>query len=126
MSPERGQAGIFDSVKGLAVSGVAILRTRLELLSVEVAEEKERFLTLLWLGVAMLFFIGLGIVFASVFLTVLFWQSHRLLVLGVLTLLFLGLGFATLVMVLNKSRSDSKLFSASLAELSKDQDHLRS
>ncbi|MDO9189993.1 MAG: phage holin family protein [Sulfurimicrobium sp.] len=125
-SPERGrQPGLFDSVKGLASSSVAIVRTRLELLSTEVAEEKERFLSLLWLGMAALFFIGLGIVFAAVLLTVVFWESHRLVVLGIFTLIFLGAGSAALSMVLKQARSGSKLFSASLAELSKDQEHLR-
>lgn len=123
---DRGsQPGLFDSVKGLAASGVAIVRTRLELLSTEVAEEKERFLSLLWLGMTALFFVGLGIVFAAVLLTVAFWESHRLLVLGILTLLFLGVGVAALSMALKQGRNESKLFSASLAELSKDQDHLR-
>lgn len=125
-TPDRGsQPGLFDSVKGLAASSVAIVRTRLELLSTEVAEEKERFLSLLWLGMAALFFIGLGIIFAALLLTAALWENHRLLVLAILTLLFLGLGLAALSMALKQARSDSRLFSASLAELSKDQDHLR-
>ncbi|MBZ0104152.1 MAG: phage holin family protein [Sulfuricella denitrificans] len=125
-SPDHGgRPGLFDSVKGLAASGVAVVRTRLELLSTEVAEEKERFLSLLWLGLAALFFIGLGIVFAAVLLTVAFWDSHRLLVLAMLTLLFLGVGIAALSMALRQGREGPKLFSASLAELSKDQEQLR-
>ncbi len=125
-TPDRGeQPGLFGSVKGLAAGGVAIVRTRLELLSTEVAEEKERLLSLLWLGLAALFFIGLGIVFAAVFLTVAFWDGHRLLVLSMLTVLFLGVGFTALSVALKQSRNGSKLFAASLAELSKDQDHLR-
>ncbi|PWB59105.1 MAG: hypothetical protein C3F18_01295 [Nitrosomonadales bacterium] len=125
-TPDRGsKPGLFDSIKGLAASSVAIVRTRLELLSTEVAEEKERLLSLLWLGTAALFFIGLGIVFAALLLTVALWENHRLLVLGILTLLFLGLGGAALSMALKQARNGSKLFSASLAELSKDQDHLR-
>jgi uncharacterized membrane protein YqjE len=124
-TPDRSQHGLFDSIKSLASSSVAIVRTRLELLSTEVAEEKERFLSLLWLGVGALFFIGLGIIFAALLLTVALWENHRLLVLGILTLLFLGLGVASLSMALNQARTGSKLFSASLAELSKDQEHLR-
>lgn len=125
-TPDRGNhPGLFDSIKGLAASSVAIVRTRLELISTEVAEEKERLLSLLWLGMAALFFIGLGIVFAAVLLTVALWESHRLLVLGILTALFLGLGISALSLALRQARSGQKLFSASLAELSKDQDLLR-
>ncbi|BCB27732.1 hypothetical protein SKTS_26180 [Sulfurimicrobium lacus] len=103
-----------------------MVRTRLELLSTELAEEKERLLTQLVLGLAALFFIGLGIIFAALFLTVVLWDSHRLLALGMFTVLFLGLGIAALVAAAKFARTQPKLFAASLAELSKDQDHLSS
>jgi uncharacterized membrane protein YqjE len=119
-----GHSGLYHSLKGLGATGVAIVRTRLELLSTELAEEKERLLTQMALGLAALFFIGLGIIFAALFLTVALWESHRLLVLGMLTVLFLGLGIAALAAAAKFARTQSKLFSASLAELSKDQDHL--
>lgn len=124
-TPDDGtQAGLFDSIRKLAATGVGIAQTRLELLSTEVAEEKERMLSLLMLGMAALFFIGLGIIFTAIFLTVAFWNSHRLLVLGLFTVLFLGVGVAALVAAMSKARANSKLFSASLAELSKDREQL--
>lgn len=124
-SPDNAShGGLYESIKGLGATGVAILRTRLELLSTELAEEKERLLTQMLLGLAALFFVGLGIIFGAMFLTVALWESHRLLALGVLTVLFLGLGVAALVSAAKFSRAQSKLFSASLAELSKDHDHL--
>lgn len=104
---------------------MAIVRTRLELLATELAEEKERLLTQMVLGLAALFFIGLGIVLAALFLTVALWDSHRLLVLAVLAALFLGLGIAALFAAAKFARTQSRLFSASLAELSKDRDHLK-
>ncbi|WP_173065915.1 phage holin family protein [Sulfurimicrobium lacus] len=119
-------AGLFESIKGFGATGVAMVRTRLELLSTELAEEKERLLTQLVLGLAALFFIGLGIIFAALFLTVVLWDSHRLLALGMFTVLFLGLGIAALVAAAKFARTQPKLFAASLAELSKDQDHLSS
>lgn len=124
-SDNTSHGGLYDSIKGLGATGVAIVRTRLELLSTELAEEKERLLTQMLLGLAALFFIGLGIILAALFLTVALWESHRLLVLGMLTVLFLGLGIAALVAAAKFARTQSKLFSASLAELSKDQDHLK-
>lgn len=124
--PDRGsQGGLYESLKGLAATGAAILKTRLELFSTELAEEKERLLIQLVLGLAMFFFIGLGIVFAALFLTVALWENHRLLVLGMFATLFLGLGVASLLAVRNFSRNQPKLFSASLAELSKDREHLK-
>lgn len=126
MPGNGGQTGLLDSIKGLAATGVAIVQTRLQLFSTEVAEEKERFLSLLWLGGAAFFFIGLGIIFAAVFLTVVFWESHRLLVLGIFTVLFIGIGITAMVAAMKAAKAESRLFSASLAELSKDRDNLTS
>lgn len=123
-SDDGTQAGLFDSIRKLAATGVGIAQTRLELLSTELAEEKERTLSLLMLGMAALFFIGLGIIFVAIFLTVAFWNSHRLLVLGLFTVIFLGVGVAALVAAISKARAESRLFSASLAELSKDREQL--
>lgn len=124
-SPENGShGGLYSSIKNLGATGVVILRTRLELLSIELAEEKERFLGLLGFGLAALFFIGLGIVFFALFLTVALWDSHRLLVLGMFTALFLVFGLVALSMAAKFSSARSKLFSASLAELAKDRDYL--
>lgn len=125
MPDQGGHGGLFDSLKGLAVTGVAMLQTRLELLSTELAEEKERLLTQLLLGLAAFFFVGLGVIFVALFLTVLFWESHRLLVLGIFAGLFLGLGFASMVAMRNFSRNQPRLFSASLGELSRDREHLK-
>lgn len=124
-TPDDGtQAGLFDSIRKLAATGVGIAQTRLELLSTELAEERERMLSLLMLGMAALFFIGLGIIFVAIFLTVAFWNSHRLLVIGLFTVLFLGVGVAALLVAISKARAESRLFSASLAELSKDREQL--
>lgn len=123
-TPDNGaHAGLFDSIKSLAATGLTIAQTRLELLSTELAEEKERLLSLLLLGVAALFFVGLGIIFVAIFLTVAFWQS-RLLVLGLFSVIFLGAGIAAMSVVMKMARAQSRLFSASLSELSKDREHL--
>ncbi|MDD5403115.1 MAG: phage holin family protein [Sulfuricella sp.] len=124
-SPDNaGHGGLYDSIKRLGATGVTIVRTRLELLATELAEEKERFLIQMMLGLAALFFIGLGIILGTVFLVVALWESHRLLALGMFAVFFLGLGIAALVAAAKFARTQSRLFSASLAELSKDQDYL--
>jgi uncharacterized membrane protein YqjE len=52
------------------------------------------------------------------------WESNRLLALGVFSALFLGAGIASAALARSLARGGSKLFSASLAELSKDRDAL--
>jgi len=118
------RSGLFASAKGLLGTGVTLLHNRLELLGVELAEERVRLVSLLAYGGAAFLCLAAGLIFLSIFLTVLMWDSNRLLALGVFSALFLGAGIASLMLTMSLARSGSKLFSASLAELRKDSDAL--
>ena len=74
-----------ESLKGLADSGLATVQTRLELFAVELKEEKLRAGGFLFDCVLAALFLGFGVVSLLAFLTVLFWDSHRLLALGIAT-----------------------------------------
>ncbi len=121
---ENPPAGVLGSLKGWAATLVGVAYTRLEILSTEIAEEKIRVGQLLLFAVAALFFLGLGIVFAAIFLTVLFWETHRLFILGSLALLFLVAGTLAWRLLLGKTREKSRLFADSLGELVKDRSRL--
>lgn len=121
---DNNPAGLLGSVRKLAATLVAVAHTRLEILSTEVEEEKIRIGQLLLFAVAALFFLGLGIIFAAAFLTVLFWDSHRLFVLGSLALLFLAAGVLAVRLLQGKAREKSRLFADSLGELAKDHGRL--
>jgi len=116
--------GLFASAKGLLGTGVALLHNRLELFGVELAEERGRLVSLLAYGGAAFLCIAAGLLFLAIFLTVLLWESNRLLALGVFSALFLGAGIVSLVLAMGMARSGSKLFAASLAELRQDRDAL--
>jgi uncharacterized membrane protein YqjE len=118
-------AGLFASLRGFATTGVALLRTRVELLKVETQEEVGRIGgLLLWSIVAVLCGI-VGLVFLAVLVTVLLWETQRVLALTVFATLFLaGAGIAAGV-ALRLARRGSQLFSASLAELRRDETALR-
>ncbi|MDO8787184.1 MAG: phage holin family protein [Sulfuritalea sp.] len=118
------QRGLFASTKGLLGTGVTLLHNRLELLGVELAEERLRLVSLLAYGGAAFLCIAAGLIFLAIFLTVLLWESNRLLALGVFSALFLGAGVASLMLAMSLARPGSKLFSASLAELRRDRDAL--
>jgi uncharacterized membrane protein YqjE len=119
-----GQRGLFASTKGLLGTGVTLLHNRLELLGVELAEERARLVSMLAYGGAAFICIAAGLIFLAIFLTVLLWESNRLLALGVFSALFLGAGIASLMLAMRLARSGSKLFSASLAELRQDREAL--
>lgn len=114
-----------ESLKGLADSGLGTLQTRLELFAVELKEEKLRAGSFLFETVLAALFVGFGIVFLAVFLTVLLWDDHRLLVLGITTtgLFVAGVWFAS--RAANRLRSGSRLFASSLAEIAQDREALR-
>lgn len=117
--------GLLASLRGLATTSIALLRTRFELLRIEAQEEIGRLSgLLLWSGVAVLLGV-LGLTFLAVFLTVLLWDSHRLLALGVFSALFLGGATVAGSVALRLARQGSRLFSASLAELRRDEAALR-
>lgn len=124
MSASPTGGGLAASLRTLAATFAALLRTRLELLSVEVQEEKQRLAGLLFYGLAAVSLLITGCTFLAVFITVLLWDTNRLLALGVCAAVFLVLGFVALVAVLRYQRAGSKLFAASLAELSRDRDLL--
>lgn len=116
--------GLFASLRNFAATLTAVAQTRLELLANEVEEEKLRLGQLILFGSIALFCLAVGSVFLAVFVTVLLWDSHRLLALGGFAALFLGLGGAAVAMFRVRTSAGSKLFAASLAELGKDRQQL--
>ena len=120
MADGSAPGGLFASLRGLFATGVAILHTRLELLATEVRQEQARLLGMLAFGAAALIFLSAGLVFLAVFLTVLLWDTNRLLVLGIFTALFLGAGIVALLVARRNAATPSQVFSASLAELAED------
>lgn len=123
-SSSSQHGGLFNSLKTLAATLVAMGHTRLELLSTEMEEEYVRLISmLLWMLVA-LFFAALCIMLATLMVVVVFWDTHRLLAAGVMALLFLlGAAMAGRI-VLDKVKAKPRLFASSLAELSKDRERL--
>lgn len=128
MSVEAGgggpSAGLFAALKGASATLVGIFRTRLELLSVEVEEERIRLSSLAVRAVVAIFLLGLGIVLSVATLAVLFWEQ-RVFVFGLFAVLTVLAGLVTLGQCLAALQRPSPLFRSSLAELDKDLDALR-
>ena len=117
---QSGSTGLFDSLKGLALTLATIAHTRLDLLSTDLEEDRERLVSLLILILIALFSLGVGLVLMAILVVVTFWDSHRLLALSGLTVLFLASGGAAWGFAIYKLRTKPRLFAASLAELYKD------
>ncbi|HRE15951.1 MAG TPA: phage holin family protein [Rhodocyclaceae bacterium] len=121
---EPNRAGFFAALKRLLATLLASGRARLELLSVELEEEKIRVLDLLVSALAAVFFIALAIVLGIAFLAVAYWEQ-RVLVFGGACVATLLIGVLLLLRIRGLTAKPSRLFRSSLAELDKDLDALR-
>lgn len=119
-APDKPQAGLLHAIRALLASLIGTLRTRGELLQVELEEERLRVTGIALFALAAAIFLALGVLLLSFFLILLFWDTHRVLVSGLLALLYLLIGTGCALAVRSRSRAKSKLFAASLAELGKD------
>ena len=120
----EGAGGLFDSLKALAATLIAMAHTRLELLATELEEERQRLASLLGLMLAALFCLGLGIALLTTLIVALYWDGYRLQVLAGLAGLFLAAGATAWRLALRRLRCKPRLFAASLAELDKDRQPL--
>jgi uncharacterized membrane protein YqjE len=116
---------VSGPVRRLAASLIALGRIRLELLAIEVQEEKDRVASLLLWAVLTALLAAFGAVFVALFVTVVFWDTHRLAGLGIAAALFVGLAVLGALRLHRLVASGSTLFQASIAELRRDSDALR-
>ena len=123
MAPAPGSLG--SRLRSSIAGALGLLQTRLELLATEFQEEKLRLGSLLGYAAAAFFFLGFGAVMLALFLTVLLWDSHRLLALGIFTALFLAIGILAALAAARIGRQGSRLFAASIAELAQDREMIR-
>jgi uncharacterized membrane protein YqjE len=116
--------GLMDSIKLCLSTWVELLKTRIEIISTELVEAKERLEQLVLLAVVSIFCISFGLLLLTLFVVLLFWDTARLQVLGGFAVLYLGVGVAAVLTMRKKAKETPKLFSTTVAELAKDRDHL--
>jgi uncharacterized membrane protein YqjE len=120
MSVSDHNDGLIGSLKRLTNTFIAIVHTRLELLSTDLEEGRERLISLLAMTFVALFCLCFGMVLLAILIVVLFWDTHRLLVLSLLTGLFIFTGGIIGALAIRALKSMPRMFEASLAELVKD------
>lgn len=118
--------GLLDSLAAFASTLVGIAHTRLELLSTDLEEDRERLFSIVALYLAAMFCLVVGFVIAIVLIVFILWEMHHLLALSLVAGFFLLVGSVMWGLAMRKTKSKPKLFSASLLELLKDKDKLDS
>lgn len=110
-----------QSVGDLACTLLSIVRTRMELFSLEATEQKGRLVVLMGLTAAALLFLTLAVLVFSIAVAVYFWPTdQRYMALCVLAACYLILGIGFLLAVRSKLVHGAMPFAATIDELRRD------
>lgn len=122
---EDDTPGLLSSARAALVTLVEILRTRLQLLGLDLEEQGRRLIQVLALAMVAAFLVVIGVACAAMLITLWLWNSHPLLAAAfVFVLLFGGAGLAAWG-CLRRLHAPPRPFEASLQELDKDLAGLR-
>jgi len=98
-----------------------VIKTRVEIISVEIEEQREWLEHLILMAVGALFCVSLGLILLTLFVVVLFWETDgRLWVLGGFAALYLLGGLVLWLNLRKKMRTKPRIFSTTASELGKD------
>jgi uncharacterized membrane protein YqjE len=118
--------GLFKSITNLASTLVVLAQTRLELLTTELQEEVQRAAGLVvWAFIALLAAM-MGLFFGALTIVVVYWDEHRVLAASLITAAFLVFAAIAVLMLVAKANSRPRFLDATLTELAKDADSLKS
>jgi len=120
MGDARSAPGLGAALGSLAATVIGLVRTRLELATVEFAEERERAKELLVLAICGLLAASFALLFASVLVIAYFWDTYRLTAVAGVMVFYVVIA-ALLFSRLKQYGSQAHTpFAATLAELEND------
>lgn len=121
----RESTGIVGDVKGLASTGLRAVRTRLELLAIELTEEKAWAVRFLIVALAALYLVSFGLLLAVFALVVWASEENRPAILAGFAAAFLLLGGAGLGYIFFASKKRHPILQETIAVLKGDEQALR-
>ena len=122
-TPQPAPSGLLVSLRRVGTALSVLLHSRFELFTRELQRERIVVTRLLLVGAAGLFFFALGMLTLTLFVIVLFWDTHRLEAIGGITLLYLGLAVALGLYAKGEAGRAARPFASTLAEFRKDREH---
>ena len=121
----RRTGGLADAFARLSGTMVALLRSRLELATLEFEEQRESATELLVLVLSGVLLALFALLFASVFVIACFWDTYRLQAIAGVTLFYVVLAMFVVMRLKKRQRERTPAFAATLAEFSHDAAALR-
>ena len=122
-TPQPAPPGLLVSLRRVGSALSALLHSRFELFTRELQRERIHATRLLVMGVVALFFFALGMLTLTLFVIVMFWDTHRLEAIGGITLLYLGIAVGLGLYAKGEAGRAARPFASTLAELRKDREH---
>jgi len=117
-------AGLTASLRALGATLAELLAARAELAVVELRQEGERKKEMIALAAAGALFLALGLLVATLFIVVLFWDTHRLAAIGGVAIAYLALSGAAFGRLRRRAATNPPPFEATLREFAADRDML--
>lgn len=122
---QDGSSSFFQPFRAVLAALSSALHTRLELFVTELEEERERLKRTLILTLLLVFGFSFGFILFTIFVVALFWDKGWIAAIGGLAVLYLGVATVAALKLRSAIGKRPRLFPATLAELGKDRDHLR-
>jgi uncharacterized membrane protein YqjE len=124
MDPEHYERvqdrGLRGSTARLSAALLGLARSRLELASIEFAEERDRLLQQVVLVLAAVAMFMFAVLFVATWVIVYFWDTNRLTAIAIVAVIFAGLGAILMSVRAQAARAAPTPFAATLAELERD------
>jgi uncharacterized membrane protein YqjE len=117
--------GLLRPVRSILALLTSAFHTRLDLFVTELAEESERLKQTLVLYLLVIIGFSLGAILLTIFAVAIFWEQGWVYAVGALAVLYLGVGATAGLLLRRKAILRPGLFPATLNELAKDRDRLR-
>jgi uncharacterized membrane protein YqjE len=112
--------GLFSALRAAGATLNELCRVRGALFAVELREEVERRKQMLVLAALGFAFLHTALLLVTLFVAVVFWESHRVAAIGAMALLYLGCGAAALLRLRQDAAAAPSPFAGTLGELERD------
>ena len=121
----QSQRADYSPLRRILSSVFTILQTRLELVGIELAEEKDRLLGVLFLGLAAMMLATMALIALTALVAIAFWDTYRWQSLAGITAVYAIAALVCAVKARSGLHSAPMVFEATLAEFEKDREIFR-
>ena len=125
MIDTQTQSGDRGPLRRILSSFFSILQTRLELIGIELAEEKDRLLMVLFMGLAAMMLATMALIALTALIAIAFWDTYRWQALAGITIVYAVAAIVCALRARSGLHNSPMIFEATLNEFEKDREIFR-